>query len=132
MKINIELFCKLVVSFLLFIARHAQNTRNRKFETSFAIFSNLKICNISKKKGVMGEVDFWYADKHQTSFKLIPLILVGMTRPVQVIQNNKFAKSLQCLKKEVRDEVDFVQWTSLQSDTLIFDGCGQPWLKYWK
>ena len=47
------------------------------------------------------------------SYKLIPLILVGMARPVQIIQNNKFAKSLQYLKKEVGDEVDFLcRWTS--------------------
>ena len=71
------MFCKPVVSFLLFKARHAQNTRNRKFETSFAIFSNLKICNISKKKGVMGEVDFWYADKHQNFLQVDTINLGG-------------------------------------------------------
>ena len=37
------------------------------------------------------------------SYKLISLIVVGMARPVQVTQNNKFAKSLQYLKKEVRE-----------------------------
>ena len=42
------------------------------------------------------------------SFKLIPLILVGMTRPAQITQNNKSAKSFQYLKKEVKDEVDFL------------------------
>ena len=31
-----------------------------------------------------------------------------MTGPAQTTQNNKFAKSLQYLKKEVRDEVDFL------------------------
>ena len=30
-----------------------------------------------------------------------------MARPAQITQNNKFAKSLQYLKKEVRDEVEF-------------------------
>ena len=38
----------------------------------------------------------------------MPLILVGMTRHVQITQNNKSAKSLQYLKKEVRDEVGFL------------------------
>ena len=35
-----------------------------------------------------------------------PLILVGMARPAQTAQNNKLAKSLQYLKKKVRDEDD--------------------------
>ena len=39
-------------------------------------------------------------------FKLMLLILVGMASPVQVTQNNKFAKSLQYLKKELSHEVD--------------------------
>ena len=47
------------------------------------------------------------------SYKLILLILVGMVRPVQITQNNKFAKSLQYLKKEVRNEVEFLcRWAS--------------------
>ena len=41
------------------------------------------------------------------SFKLIPLIVVVMTRPAQITQNKKFAKSLQYVKKKVRDDVDF-------------------------
>ena len=41
------------------------------------------------------------------SYKLIPLILVCMVRPAQITQINKFAKSLQYLKIEVRNEVDF-------------------------
>ena len=32
-----------------------------------------------------------------------------MGRHVQLTQNNKFAISLQCLKKEVSDEVDILQ-----------------------
>ena len=51
----IKVFYKLVVPFLIFIARHAQNTRNSKFARS---------CNISKKG--RDEVDFLHADKHQT------------------------------------------------------------------
>ena len=30
-----------------------------------------------------------------------------MARPTRITQNNKFAKSLRYLKKEVRDEVNF-------------------------
>ena len=31
----------------------------------------------------------------------------GQAMPAQITQSNKFAKTLQYLKKEVRDEVDF-------------------------
>ena len=43
----------------------------------------------------------------KVSYKLIQLILVGMIRHAQITENNKFAKSLQYLKKEVSDEVEF-------------------------
>ena len=36
------------------------------------------------------------------------MILMGMVKHSQSSQNSKFALSLQYLKKEVRDEVDFV------------------------
>ena len=47
------------------------------------------------------------------SYRMIPSILVGMSRPAKITQNNKFATSLQYLKKEVRDEADFLcSWAS--------------------
>ena len=49
-----------------------------------------------------------------------------MARHAQIIQNNKFAISLQYLKKEVSDEVDFLHADKfeslLQIDTMIFMG----------
>ena len=49
-----------------------------------------------------------------------------MARHVQITQNNKFAISLQYLKKKVDDEVDFLcankHGSFLQIDTIIFDG----------
>ena len=46
-----------------------------------------------------------------------------MARHAQVTQNNKFAISLQYLKKEVNDEVDFLHVdnheSSLKIDTMI-------------
>ena len=52
-----------------------------------------------------------------------------MARHAQITQNNKFAISLQYLKKEVSDEVDFLHADKhesfLQIDTVIFDGDGQ-------
>ena len=40
-------------------------------------------------------------------YKIILLILVGMARPAQITQDNKFTTSLQYLKEEAREEVDF-------------------------
>ena len=41
------------------------------------------------------------------SYKLIPLIMVGMARLAQITQNNKFEKYFYYLKEEMRDEVFF-------------------------
>ena len=53
----------------------------------------------------------------------------------QSTRNNKYAKSLQYLKKEVRDKIDFCR-DKLQSiqkvGTVISDGCIQACLKYSK
>ena len=49
-----------------------------------------------------------------------------MVRHAQITQNNKFAISLQYLKKEARDKVDFLHVDKhegfLQIDTMIFNG----------
>ena len=62
-------------------------------------------------------------------------MLVSMASLAQSTQNNKFAKSLQYLKKEVRDKVDFCR-DKIQSiqevGTVISDGCSQACLKYSK
>ena len=59
-----------------------------------------------------------------------------MARHAQIVQNNKFAISLQYLKKEVRDKVDFLHADKhesfLQIDTMIFDGDGQAFPKFTK
>ena len=55
MKINIKFFCKLVVSFLLVITRHAQSSQKSKFVVSLQYL---------EKEG-SDEVDFLHADKHQ-------------------------------------------------------------------
>ena len=54
MKINIKVFYKLVVLFLLIIARHAQITQNGKFVISLQYLRN---------EG-RDEVDFLHAGKH--------------------------------------------------------------------
>ena len=97
MILDIKVFYKLVILFLLVIARHVQSTRNSKFVISLQYL---------EKEG-RDEVDFCMEINIKLSCKLIPLILVDVARPAQITQNNQFAKSLQYLKKEVRDEVDF-------------------------
>ena len=58
-------------------------------------------------------------------YKLILSILVKLISLAQSTRNNKFAKSLQYLEKEVRDKVDFCR-DKLQSiqkvGTVISDG----------
>ena len=51
----------------------------------------------------------------KVSYKLILRFLMGMAKHSQSFQNNKFAMSLQYLKKEVRDAVDFLQADKHQS-----------------
>ena len=57
-----------------------------------------------------------------------------MARHAQIAQNNKFAISLQYLKKEKRDKVDFLHAVKhesfLQTDTMIYNGDGQAVPKF--
>ena len=68
------------------------------------------------KKEVRDEVDFLHADKRQSllqvdfntfvikvSYKVILSLLIGMMKHSQSTQSNKFAISLQYLKKEVKE-----------------------------
>ena len=67
----------------------------------------------------------FYMQINKPFYKLILSILVNMASLAQSTRNNKFAKSLQYLKKEVRDKVDFCR-DKLQSiqkvGTVISDG----------
>ena len=100
---NIKVSYKLVVTFLLFIARHGLSTQKSKFVISLQYLKKKKK---KRKKGM--ELIFYMQIDIKLSYKLMPLILVGMARPNQITQNNKFGKSLQYLKKEVGDEADFL------------------------
>ena len=62
-----------------------------------------------------------YANKHQSFLEADTIVLVAMPMHVQSTQNNKFAISLQYLKKEGRHEVDFLHGdkkTFLQVDAI--------------
>ena len=56
MKISIKVLYKLVVSFLLVIARHVQSIQYSRFVISLQYL----------KKEETDEIDFLHADKHQT------------------------------------------------------------------
>ena len=67
MKINIKVFYKLVVSFVLVIASHAQSTQDNKFVRSLQYL----------KKYGRDEVDFLLADKPQTIIQVDTINLDG-------------------------------------------------------
>ena len=75
------------------------------------------------------EVHFLPADKHESSLSH----WVCLSRHAQSTQS-KFAISLQYLKKNVKDEVDFLPTDKrqrfLQIDAMIFVVCGQACLNY--
>ena len=106
LEINIKGFFKLILSFRVCVARHAQITQNNK----------LLIFLQYLKKEVIDEVDFLHADKYQSflqlSIKVFYKVLLSlwmvMIKHSQSTQRNKFAISLQYLKKEVRNGVHFL------------------------
>ena len=59
------------------------------------------------------------------SFLLGASIILGVVRHAQIIQNNKFAISLQYLKKKVSNELDLLQAQKhesfMQTDAMVFD-----------
>ena len=75
------------------------------------------------------KVFFCMQIRYQTilQFDTINLGEHGQAIPAQITQSNKFSKTLQYLKKEVRDEFDFYcnEHHNFLNDTTIFDECGQ-------
>ena len=89
------------------MVKHSQSYQNSKFAKS--------------QKEVKDEVDFLHVNKHQgfiqvdfntlgikVSYKAMLSWLKGMIMHSQSTQNNKFAMSLQYLKKEARNGVHFL------------------------
>ena len=66
MQINIEVFYKLILSFWVYVTRHAQSTQNK--------FAYLAIS--PEKHG--GEVYFLPADKHTKNFLQVDSITLGV------------------------------------------------------
>ena len=63
---------------------------------------------------------FLHADKHESLLQIDSMILTGMVKDSQSSQNSKFAMSLQYLKKEVKDEVDFLHVDKHQSFLKVY------------
>ena len=119
MQINAKVLYKVITSFWVFVARHAQSTQNKKFAY---------LCNISRKTwGV--KLVFYLQINTKVFHKLIVSLWVYVARHAQITQNNKFAICLQYLKKNVKDEVDFLPANKhkklLQVDTTVLGVCGQ-------
>ena len=86
------------------MVKHFEEFQNSKFVMSLQYL----------QKEVRDELDFLHVDKHQSfqqvdfntlsikiSYKVILSLLIGMIKHSQSPQNNKFAMSVQYLKKEV-------------------------------
>ena len=82
------------------------------------------------------KVFFCMQTRYQTilQFDTINLGEHGQSMPAQITQSNKFSKTLQYLKKEVRDEFDFYcnEHHNFLNDITIFDECGQIYQTYSK
>ena len=98
-------------------ARHSRSSQNNKFAYR---------CNFPEKRE--GSRSFLPADKHESFPKLC------VTRHAQSTQNNKFAISLQYLKENVKDVVDFLHGDKHQrflwTDTTNSGMCGLACLNY--
>ena len=113
----------MILSFWLCITRHAQSTQYK-----FAY-----LCSISRKARTM-KLIFHLQINTKIFYKLIVSLLVCIARHAKSTQNNNFIISLQYLKENVKDGVDFslliIAKLFRLSDTVIFDVCGQTCPNY--
>ena len=93
-----ESLFKIEIMNLMEMVKYSQSSQNSKFAMSLQYL----------KKKVRDEVDFLHADKNQVSFntlgtkisyKVILSLLRSVMKHSQITQRNKFAMSLQYLKK---------------------------------
>ena len=105
---------------LMGIVKHSQSSQNTKFAMSLQYL----------KKEVKYEVDFVHGDKHESflqvdfntfsikvSYKVILSLSMDMIEHSQSTQSNKFAISLQNLKKEVMNGVQFCMQINIKAST---------------
>ena len=96
MQINIEIFYKFILSFLVYVTRHAHSTQNK-----FAY-----LCNISRKAQGM-KLSFCLQINTKVFYKVIVLLWMCIVRHAQSIQNSSVTISLQYFKENIKDEVSF-------------------------
>ena len=63
---------------------------------------------------------FLHANNGESLLQIDSMVLMGMVKHSQSSQNSKFAMSLQYLKKEVKDEVDFLHADKHQSFLKVY------------
>ena len=66
------------------------------------------------------KLNFFHADKYESLLQIDSMILMGMVKHSQSSQNSKVAMFLWYLKKEVKDEVDFLRGDKHQSSLKIY------------
>ena len=86
----------MILSFWLNIARHTQSTQNK----------SAYLCSISRKAWAMKLIFYLQIDT-KSFYKLIISLWLCIARYVQSTQNNSFIISLQYLKENVKDGVDY-------------------------
>ena len=74
------------------------------------------------------EVDFLHAIKHENLLQIDTMILMEMVKHFQSSQNSKFTMSVQYLKKEVRDEVDFCMQINIKVAYKLISTLWAPYL----
>ena len=105
---------------LMVIVKHSQSLPKSKFVMSLQHL----------RKEVRDEVNFLHADKHQNfpqvdfnildikvSYKVILSLLMGRIKHSQITQSNKFAMSLQYLKKKLGMEFIFCMQKNVKVST---------------
>ena len=100
LQINKNIFLRLIVSLWMCIARYTQSSQNISLQYL--------------KKNLRGEDDFFLLII-VGFFKMILSFQMYVARHAQITQNKTFAISLQYLKKEVNDELNFLHAGKHQS-----------------
>ena len=122
----IKVCYKVILSLLIGMIKHTQNTQSNKFAISLQYI----------KKEVRNGVRFLHADKHQSFYKLALSFLIKVARYVQSTQSRKLIIFLQYIKEKYRNCFCVLLWcktfkyfTEVQSCSSLrfLGGCG---LKY--
>ena len=95
MRVNIEVFYKLILSYWVCVSSHAQSSQNKNFTY---------LCNSPKKVG--NNLNFLATNKYQHFLQIDNITLDVHNLPSQITLNNKFAISLQYPKENVKGEID--------------------------